>query len=193
MHMRNWLFVAASLLFATHATAQSLPKVTGLALEGDLVTWDAQEGATGYNIHRNYDYFDTVRGGESYTVSEPGRYHVISFNDAGEFGVTRTPEEGGQEYTSVRFMVEAVTTLPKVVGLALEGDQMTWEAQEGATGYNIQRNYRYYDTVRGPLSYTLTEPGEYHVVSFNDMGMFGVTRDPSGPGREYVFVTFPAP
>lgn len=80
-----------------------LPRVTGLALEGDQLSWDAQEGATGYNIHLNYDYFDTVRGDTSYTVSEPGNYHVISFNDNGEIGVTRNPDEIGQPYIFVEY------------------------------------------------------------------------------------------
>lgn len=79
------------------------PRVTGLSLEGDRLSRDAQEGATGYNIHLDHDYFDTVRGTTSYTVTEPGRYHVISFNDDGEFGVTRNPDEAGQPYIFVEF------------------------------------------------------------------------------------------
>ena len=194
----RYLFILFSFCFASsQAVAQSLPKVTGLALDGNQLTWDAQEGASGYNIHRDYEYFDTVRDTLTYTVVEPGAYHVISFNDAGEFGVTRTPEEGGQPYTNVEFAPdsievppEAMTTLPKITGITLDGDVLSWNAQEGAAGYNIQRNYQYFDTVRGALSYTLNEPGEYTVVSFNDMGMFGVIREKEGPGREYVFVDY---
>jgi len=81
-----------------------LPRVTGLTLEGNELSWDAQEGASGYNIHLNYDYYDTVRSGTSYTLSEPGNYHVISFNDSGEFGVTRNPDEIGQPYIFVEYM-----------------------------------------------------------------------------------------
>lgn len=80
-----------------------LPRVTGLALNADQLSWDAQEGATGYNIHLNYDYYDTVRGTTSYTVTEPGRYHVISFNDNGEYGVTRNEDEIGQQYIFVEY------------------------------------------------------------------------------------------
>ena len=80
-----------------------LPRVTGLGLEGDVLSWDAQDGATGYNIHLDYEYFDTVRGTTRYALTEPGRYHVISFNDEGEFGVTREPSEGGQPYVSVEY------------------------------------------------------------------------------------------
>ena len=91
------------LLCAAGKVAADLPRVTGLALEGDRLSWDAQEGAAGYNIHLDYDYFDTVRGSTRYTVTEPGRYHVVSFNDAGEFGVTREPSEGGQPYVFVEY------------------------------------------------------------------------------------------
>lgn len=85
------------------AVMADLPRVTGLTLEGDQLSWDAQDGATGYNIQLNYDYYDTVRGDTRYTVSEPGKYHVISFNDDGEFGVTRNPDEGGQPYIHVEY------------------------------------------------------------------------------------------
>lgn len=80
-----------------------LPRATGLSLEGDRLSRDAQEGATGYNIHLDYDYFDTVRGTTSYTVTEPGRYHVISYNDDGEFGVTRNPDEAARPYIFVEY------------------------------------------------------------------------------------------
>jgi|GEM_PF-2539405 len=179
-------------LLSFNLKADSLPKVSGLALTGNQLTWDAQEGATGYNIHLDYEYFDTVRGPLSYTVIEPGNYHVISFNDAGVFGVTRTPEEGGQEYTFVTYTVGDLMTLPKITGLAITEDQLSWDAQEGASGYNIHLDYQYFDTVRGALSYTVTEPGNYHVISFNDNGMFGVTRTPEEGGQPYVFVKFPA-
>lgn len=191
--MKYGFLVCVFCLFSTQVSAENLPKVTGLMLDANQLSWDEQEGATGYNIHRNYVYFDTVRGVLNYTVTEPGDYHVISFNDVGEFGVTRTPADGGQPYTFVEYTLDAISTLPKVIGLALDGNVMSWDAQEGATGYNIQRNYQYFDTVRGALSYSLNQPGEYHVISFNDMGMFGVTRDPEGPGREYVFVEYLGP
>ena len=94
---RNYAFVGL-FLFSLQLHADQLPRVTGLNLTGNQLTWDAQEGAVGYNIHLDYQYYDTVRGGESYTVSLPGRYHVISFNDQGDFGVTRNPDETGQDF-----------------------------------------------------------------------------------------------
>ena len=73
-----------TLMVTSSVALAELPRVTGLTLEGNQLSWDAQEGATGYNIQLDYDYYDTVRGGTQYTVTEPGKYHVISFNDEGE-------------------------------------------------------------------------------------------------------------
>lgn len=95
--------VLTTLLAASTITMADLPRVTGLALEGNTISWDAQDGADGYNIHLNYDYFDTVRDATRYTVSVPGKYHVISFNDEGEFGVTRNDDEIGQPYIHVEY------------------------------------------------------------------------------------------
>lgn len=80
--------------------------------------------------------------------------------------------------------------LPPVTGLALDGDQLSWDAQDGADGYNVYLDYTYFDTVRDALTYTVTEPGDYHVISFNDDGVYGVTRDPNMTGGPFPFVTF---
>ena len=97
-------FVAtAALCFSGSLFAADLPRVTGLTLTGDTLSWDAQDGATGYNIHLDYQYYDTVRGALEYTVSLPGDYHVISFNDQGDFGVTRNDDEVGEPYIFVTY------------------------------------------------------------------------------------------
>lgn len=104
--MRNLIATMSTLitlLFYGGDALAELPRVTGLNLEGDLLSWDAQDGATGYNIHLDYDYYDTVRGITEYTVTEQGNYHVISFNDQGEYGVTRNPDEIGQPYIFVEY------------------------------------------------------------------------------------------
>lgn len=87
--------IAMLVCFISSAVADNLPRVTGLNLEGDLLVWDAQEGAVGYNIYLENDYFDTVGDVQQYTVNEPGRYHVISFNASGDFGVLRNEGETG--------------------------------------------------------------------------------------------------
>lgn len=96
--IKHYALIIIILLFSSSLHADNLPRVTGLNLTGDQLSWDAQEGASGYNIHLDYQYFDTVRGPLKYTLTQPGRYHVISFNDQGEFGVTRNEDESGQSF-----------------------------------------------------------------------------------------------
>ena len=69
----------------TQARAAELPMVQNVNLSGDQLTWDAVEGATGYNIQLRFGYFDTVRDGRVYTVVEAGEYTVVAFDDNGNF------------------------------------------------------------------------------------------------------------
>lgn len=100
------IVATAALVFSASLHAADLPRVTGLTLTGDTLSWDAQDGATGYNIYLDYEYYDTVRGALQYTVSLPGDYHVISFNDQGDFGVTRNTDEVGGQYIFVTYEAE---------------------------------------------------------------------------------------
>lgn len=92
------IVLSTSLLFST-AHADVLPDVENTRIEGNLLTWDAQEGATGYNILKGYRYFDTVRGSLSYPLTQEGDYTVVAFNDSGDFSddygmrVSFVPEE----------------------------------------------------------------------------------------------------
>lgn len=98
----NWLvlgFIVTCTCFGSKGFSATLPQVTGLAIDGDILSWTPQEGAEGYNIHLDYLYHDTVRGSESFTLTEPGLYHVISFNDNGEFGITLDPDGDNIDYS----------------------------------------------------------------------------------------------
>ena len=70
----------------TQATAAELPMVQNVQISGDQLTWNAVEGATGYNIRLSpVGYFDTVRDGLSFTLTLSGEYSVIAFDDDGNF------------------------------------------------------------------------------------------------------------
>ena len=40
----------------------------------------------GYNIYKDYQYLDSVKGKSSHLFSEAGHYDVVAFDDAGSFG-----------------------------------------------------------------------------------------------------------
>jgi len=94
-----YLIILSASFLLSAARADVLPDVENTQIEGNLLTWDAQEGATGYNILKDYRYFDTVRGSLSYPLTQEGEYSVVAFNDSGDFGddygerVSFVPEE----------------------------------------------------------------------------------------------------
>ncbi len=63
--------------------------------------------------------------------------------------------------------------LPSPENLAIEGNTLVWDGVEGATGYNVYLENRYFDTVKDVERYQLTQPGIYRVVAFDDAGNFG--------------------
>ncbi|MFK7894056.1 MAG: hypothetical protein AB8B63_24795 [Granulosicoccus sp.] len=96
MSYANRLKIGLIIVFTTftgHGLAANLPQVTGLSIEGNVLSWDSQDVADGYNVYLNYSYYDTVRGSQSYVLSERGTYHVVSFNNAGDFGVIRNAND----------------------------------------------------------------------------------------------------
>lgn len=92
--LKNRLLIGLTLIFATHthAMAGELPIVPNVQLEGDQLTWDALDVATGYNIHIDSRYLTTVFDIFEYTVTEVGTYTVLGFNDEGDF----TPIRGSE-------------------------------------------------------------------------------------------------
>lgn len=63
--------------------------------------------------------------------------------------------------------------LPPVTGVKFDGQQILWDEQPGAAGYNVYLDFsRYLDTVRGSTAYTPTESGRYYIAAFDDAGNF---------------------
>ena len=70
---------------STTASAAPLPLVTGVSLDGQLITWNAQDNATGYNVYRNGQYFATVTDGTSFSPDLAGQYQITAYDDNGNF------------------------------------------------------------------------------------------------------------
>ncbi len=106
--MKMLFALIALIWFAQPLLAQDthLPDVENVQLENDMLVWDAQDGATGYNIYKEYSYYTTVRGSTSFQLTEPGTFRVSSFDDNGKFGdAYGTPVEytGSDPDTSVSY------------------------------------------------------------------------------------------
>lgn len=62
--------------------------------------------------------------------------------------------------------------LPPVTGAFYDGQQISWNPQAGAIGYDLYRNSRYHDTVVGVTSYVPELTGRYSIVAFNNNGQY---------------------
>jgi hypothetical protein len=106
--MKTLFSLIVVFLFTQPLFAQDthLPDVENVRLENDMLVWDAQDVATGYNIYKDYGYYTTVRGSTSFQLTEPGTYRVSSFDDNGTFGRaygTRIEYTGSDPDTSVSY------------------------------------------------------------------------------------------
>ena len=68
-----------------HSQSSQLEPVSGIQFDGTDISWNPLSGATGYNVHLNFGYLDTVRIGTSYTPTQSGRYSIAAFDGLGNF------------------------------------------------------------------------------------------------------------
>jgi len=100
--VKRFLFILL-LTVSAHANSASLPVVSGVTLTGDQLSWTPQEGVSGYNVYLDYRYFDTVTDTNTYTVSQPGSYRVVAFNNSGDFSPLNGLDDNGERVVGVVF------------------------------------------------------------------------------------------
>ena len=201
------LMLIAGIAFTSSVSAQSLPQVSGASYDGQQLTWNEVEGATGYNIHLDFDYFTTVGNTTSYTPELSGTYYVVAYNDQGQYSPIQVitddvvpatnsvviatvgepaepadpndlPDEQTDEQTDET--TDPVDgELELVTGAAYDGTTITWDAMQGATGYNVHYffpdgtgGWQYLVTVGNVTSYVPEMTGTYNIVSYDDAGNF---------------------
>lgn len=97
-------FLAVSvLLLAAKVHAQNLPLVSGVSYDGQEITWNALEQATGYDIYLNSLYADTVIGTNSYRPEQSGQYLIVGFDNNGNYSpmIPAEPVDSRSNFVSV--------------------------------------------------------------------------------------------
>ena len=121
--------LAAAVLLGSvcmNVSAVELPPVPNVQLNGNLLTWEPLEGATGYNIYNGSSYLSTVQDAFEYTLTDVGTYSVIAFNDEGDFGAIAG--------STMLFFADGVDNRP-IVGEIVEGFYyVTQRCDDVATG-----------------------------------------------------------
>lgn len=86
LHSTVKYLIALFVLLSGFAHSATLPDPENIRIEGDLIVWDEVPNAIGYNIYRNYNYYDTVKGATSFTPGQYGFYAIVAFDAQGNFG-----------------------------------------------------------------------------------------------------------
>lgn len=160
--------------------ASEVAKPTGLKKSGNTISWNAADGATGYEIYLHntdngtYTAIGTTKN-TSYTVSNPNNdypYCIKGYNDVAEPKIYSTYSE------DIFLGAERIKNLKGEI--KNNGVTLTWSADQGATGYNIYRSTNDTEFVKigqsSTTSYTDTnvsttaEKYNYYVESFGPGG-----------------------
>lgn len=178
-------------LWSLTSTAQTLPPVTGVNFDGQTIQWDALPDATGYNVHLNFEYIDTVRASTAYVPTESGRYYIAAFDDNGNYSPLQIIEDDVIPTTnSVMVTLPPQGQLPppeNTVGTVYSASagELFWDRVLGqALGYDIYLDDTLVGTSAG-TSYFIDSlrPNAPNIVSV-------AARDSAGNSSERVQLLF---
>ncbi len=187
------LSFALALLAACGKKEEELPEATPLAapviaLDGDVVRWEAVSGATSYTVFVGQDSHSVT--GTSYTVqvTAAGEYTIYVIANS-----TNAAFSDSAKSNTVTYTVEPTYPLAAPV-ISLQGNVVRWEAVEHAAGYTVAINGAK-EQVTG-LSYTIvrSEPGDYTVtVTANAAAGSGYADGPASNAVTYTVTEDPVP
>ena len=144
-----FLFLLLSL--PVYSQSSQLEPVTGVQFDGTDISWNPLPGATGYNVHLNFDYLDTVSIGTSYTPTQSGRYYIAAFDELGNFSPLQIIENDVVATTNT-VDIELSTSGPDVVNPP---------ANLNGTVYSLTAGELFWDRVNfRAFEYDLTLNGE---------------------------------
>ncbi len=174
------VLLLAGSTFTSTLFAQELPAVSGVSFDGQVITWDAQDGAAGYNIHSNIGYLATVTDGTAFSPDSPGTYSIVAFDGNGNFSPFMFSQEN-----RVVISGDANLSLPapqNVTGITFSSTagEITWDRDPSRDlAYSISLNNELLGTTGGTSFWvdTLTENADNR-VSVSAASNAGVTSQP---------------
>ncbi len=113
------LWVSVFLPLYVHAQSLSLPVVTGASYDGREITWNAVEGAIGYDIYISSRYTATVVGTTTYRPEVTGRYVIAAFDGNGNYSATfpADRDDSTSNFVSVDQLTSGVEPPENVTGI----------------------------------------------------------------------------
>lgn len=169
--------------------------VTGVAFNESTISWNAVNGATGYNVHyagfeQGLSYLTTIGNVTAYAPEMIGFYIIVAYDNAGNYSPTQI--DGGindTNYVYIESLDDSSTPMPPAVdtpaaqlgivtGVSFDGLTINWDVLSNAVGYNVHFFYpgvgwSYLTTVVNATSYVPQMMGDYIIVGYDDAGNYG--------------------
>jgi len=130
-HCVSVIFLTISLLgLSSGVHASFLPTVTGVTFDGERISWDAMDGAVGYNLYLDSRYIRTVKDTTVYVPIATGRYNIIAFDSVGNVSPLQTFDPDLPPITNFTFVNE----------LNIDPAALTQSALQNARGSLYSKN-----------------------------------------------------
>ncbi len=176
MKRKKWISIlliiaAVLLLFVACSEKKAIPVPENLAVENNVLTWDAVSGATSYDVKVDDNVY--VANENKYTLS-------ISDYETHEISVRANTYDGTGEYSDVYYYKRRQTksTLPQLSAprISMTGNRVLWNTILNNDGYIIYFDGKTIDVAKNSTFYDLT---------FTRDGRFDVTMQTKGDGITY--------
>ena len=136
-----------------YSQSNQLDPVTGVQFDGTDISWDPLPGATGYNVHLNFDYLDTVSLGTSYTPTQSGRYYIAAFDELGNFSPLQIIEND---------VIATTNTVDVELSAISTTEEINPPANLSGTVYSLTAGELFWDRVNfQAIEYDVTLNGEF--------------------------------
>ena len=165
------VIVTVVMIFAACSEGKAVPVPENLAVDNNVLTWDAVSGATSYDVKVDDNVY----------VSNENKYTLpISDYETHEISVRANTYDGTGEYSDVIYYKrrQTKTTLPQLAAprISMTSNRLMWNAILNNDGYYIYYNGK---TILAPKNST------YYDLEITTDGRFEITMQTRGDGVSY--------
>ncbi len=196
------LLLLGSFALSNAVQAGLLPKVTGVTYNGNSISWQPMDGATGYNIYNNSGYLATVTEGTQFVPDVAGLYTIAAFDGKGNFSPLQrfNPEDGSPatNFVDIDSIVDTQPeTLQNVFGIVYSATagEIFWEREISRTfSYSVSLNGQVVGSTAGNSFWFGSLPTDTkNVVTVTAVSASGATMGTAAYTFDTNGINFPKP
>ena len=164
LYLNSELSAAVTVTVTEPTTPVQLASPT-LTNKGNVLSWNAIENATGYQLYKDGSSYQAQLSATTttYTATESGSYQVMAIGDGTNYSNSKLS-------TAVTVTVTEPTTPIQLPAPYVEGtgNYLTWDPVPHATGYQLYKDGSTFGDIIVITMFTATQTGVYQVQAIGD-------------------------